>query len=161
VRITHMPSGIVVQCQSERSQHQNRAHAFAMLRARLYEADYSGARRRPTHERHQDRHRWATDPSYVLQPIKWSRSATGVETSNTAAVLDGDLDRFLAALAARIEALTHHGRGLTVRLVGSAPRLRHSRYSRGTGNFLDFARKRRFLARETARQNQAVANQFP
>ena len=107
VRITHMPSGIVVQCQSERSQHQNRAHAFAMLRARLYEAelqrreaatDAMNATKTDIGWGHQIR-------SYVLQPYQMVKDLrTGVETSNTGAVLDGDLDRFLAAaLAARIE----------------------------------------------------------
>jgi len=107
VRITHVPSGIVVQCQSERSQHQNRAHAFAMLRARLYEAELQ--RREAVTEAmnatktdigwgHQIR-------SYVLQPYQMVKDLrTGVETSNTGAVLDGDIDRFLAAaLAARIK----------------------------------------------------------
>ncbi|HYZ42783.1 MAG TPA: peptide chain release factor 2 [Stellaceae bacterium] len=107
VRITHMPSGIVVQCQSERSQHQNRAHAFAMLRARLYEAELQ--RREAAVEAmnaaksdigwgHQIR-------SYVLQPYQMVKDLrTGVETANTGAVLDGDIDRFLAAaLAARIK----------------------------------------------------------
>ena len=107
VRITHMPSGIVVQCQSERSQHQNRAHAFGMLRARLYEAELQ--RREAMTEAmnatktdigwgHQIR-------SYVLQPYQMVKDLrTGVETGNTGAVLDGDIDRFLgAALAQRIE----------------------------------------------------------
>src|SRR5437016_9291853 len=107
VRITHMPSGIVVQCQSERSQHQNRAHAFAMLRARLYEAelqkreavtDAMNATKTDIGWGHQIR-------SYVLQPYQMVKDLrTGVETGNPAAVLDGDLDRFLAgALAQRIE----------------------------------------------------------
>jgi peptide chain release factor 2 len=107
VRITHMPSGIVVQCQSERSQHQNRAHAFAMLRARLYDAelqrreavtDAKNATKTDIGWGHQIR-------SYVLQPYQMVKDLrTGVETSNTGAVLDGDIDRFLAAaLAARIE----------------------------------------------------------
>ena len=107
VRITHMPSGIVVQCQSERSQHQNRAHAFAMLRARLYEAelqrreaatDAMNATKTDIGWGHQIR-------SYVLQPYQMVKDLrTGIETSNTGAVLDGDIDRFLAAaLAARIE----------------------------------------------------------
>ena len=107
VRITHMPSGIVVQCQSERSQHQNRAHAFAMLRARLYEAELQkreaeteamNATKTDIGWGHQIR-------SYVLQPYQMVKDLrTGVETGNTGAVLDGDLDRFLAAaLAARIK----------------------------------------------------------
>ncbi len=107
VRITHLPSGIVVQCQSERSQHQNRAHAFAMLRARLYEAelqrreavtDAMNATKTDIGWGHQIR-------SYVLQPYQMVKDLrTGVETANTGAVLDGDIDRFLAAaLASRIE----------------------------------------------------------
>src|SRR5438874_1385354 len=107
VRITHMPSGIVVQCQSERSQHQNRAHAFSMLRARLYEAelqrreaaaDAINATKTDIGWGHQIR-------SYVLQPYQMVKDLrTGVATGNTGAVLDGDIDRFLAAaLAQRIE----------------------------------------------------------
>jgi peptide chain release factor 2 len=107
VRITHLPSGIVVQCQSERSQHQNRAHAFAMLRARLYEAELQkredataamNATKTDIGWGHQIR-------SYVLQPYQMVKDLrTGVETGNPAAVLDGDIDRFLAAaLAQRIE----------------------------------------------------------
>src|SRR3982750_1272053 len=107
IRITHQPSGIVVQCQSERSQHQNRAHAFAMLRARLYEAelqkreavtDAMNASKTDIGWGHQIR-------SYVLQPYQMVKDLrTGVETGNTGAVLDGDIDRFLAAaLAQRIE----------------------------------------------------------
>jgi peptide chain release factor 2 len=107
IRITHMPSGIVVQCQSERSQHQNRAHAFAMLRARLYErelqkreaiTDAMNATKTDIGWGHQIR-------SYVLQPYQMVKDLrTGVETGNTGAVLGGDIDRFLAAaLAQRIE----------------------------------------------------------
>jgi peptide chain release factor 2 len=107
VRITHLPTNIVVQCQSERSQHQNRAHAFAMLRARLYEAelqkredavDAMNATKTDIGWGHQIR-------SYVLQPYQMVKDLrTGVETGNPSAVLDGDLDRFLAAaLAQRIE----------------------------------------------------------
>jgi len=107
IRITHNPTGIVVQCQSERSQHQNRAHAFAMLRARLYERELQiredataamNATKTDIGWGHQIR-------SYVLQPYQMVKDLrTGVETSNTGAVLDGDIDRFLAAaLAARIE----------------------------------------------------------
>jgi peptide chain release factor 2 len=104
VRITHMPSGIVVQCQSERSQHQNRAHAFAMLRARLYEAELQ--RREAMTEAmnatktdigwgHQIR-------SYVLQPYQMVKDLrTGVQTSNTGAVLDGGLDQFMEAALAQ------------------------------------------------------------
>jgi peptide chain release factor 2 len=107
IRITHMPSGIVVQCQSERSQHQNRAAAFSMLRARLYDRELQAreakveamnASKTDIAWGHQIR-------SYVLQPYQMVKDLrTGVETGNTGAVLDGDLDRFLAAaLAQRIE----------------------------------------------------------
>ncbi|TMJ61889.1 MAG: peptide chain release factor 2 [Alphaproteobacteria bacterium] len=107
IRITHLPTNIVVQCQSERSQHQNRAHAFAMLRARLYErelekreaaTDAMNASKTDIGWGHQIR-------SYVLQPYQMVKDLrTGVETGNTGAVLDGDIDRFLAAaLAQRIE----------------------------------------------------------
>jgi peptide chain release factor 2 len=107
IRITHLPTGIVVQCQSDRSQHRNRAAAYAMLRARLYEAEL---RRREEEAQaaaqakteigwgHQIR-------SYVLQPYQMVKDLrTNVETSNVQAVLDGDLDDFMAAaLAQRIE----------------------------------------------------------
>ena len=107
VRLTHLPTGVVVACQSERSQHQNRAHAFAMLRARLYElelqkreaaVDAMNATKTDIGFGHQIR-------SYVLHPYQMVKDLrTGVETGNTGAVLDGDLDRFLAAaLAQRIE----------------------------------------------------------
>jgi peptide chain release factor 2 len=107
VRLTHLPTGVVVACQSERSQHQNRAHAFAMLRARLYELELEkreaqteamNATKTDIGWGHQIR-------SYVLQPYQMVKDLrTGVETGNPAAVLDGDLDRFLAAaLAQRIK----------------------------------------------------------
>ena len=107
IRITHIPTGIVVQCQKDRSQHRNRAAAYDMLRARLYEAELQ---RRE--DEAQAEHDAKTDigwgyqiRSYVLQPYQMVKDQrTEVETSNTQAVLDGDLDAFMAAaLAARIE----------------------------------------------------------
>lgn len=107
VRITHIPSGIVVQCQNDRSQHKNRAAAYKMLNARLYEAEL---RRRE--EASQAEHDAKTDigwghqiRSYVLQPYQMVKDLrTGVETSSTGAVLDGDLDQFMeAALAHRVK----------------------------------------------------------
>jgi peptide chain release factor 2 len=106
VRITHMPTGIVVSCQADRSQHRNRAMAMAMLKARLYEAELqrreaeaakAEAAKTDIGWGHQIR-------SYVLQPYQMVKDLrTGVETSATQAVLDGDLDRFMAAsLAARL-----------------------------------------------------------
>jgi peptide chain release factor 2 len=107
IRITHMPTGIVVQCQADRSQHRNRAMAFDMLRARLYEAEL-----KKREEAAQALESTKTDigwghqiRSYVLQPYQMIKDLrTGVETSSTQAVLDGDIDRFLeASLAERIK----------------------------------------------------------
>jgi peptide chain release factor 2 len=104
VRLTHLPSGIVVQCQNDRSQHRNRATAMAMLRARLYEAEL-----RKRESEVQAQHDAKSDigwghqiRSYVLQPYQLVKDLrTGVETSGTQAVLDGDLDDFMAAALAR------------------------------------------------------------
>jgi peptide chain release factor 2 len=106
IRITHIPTGIVVQCQNDRSQHRNRASAYEMLRARLYESELQ-----MREEAAQAEHDAKTDigwghqiRSYVLQPYQMIKDLrTGAETSNTQGVLDGDLDMFMAAaLAARI-----------------------------------------------------------
>ena len=104
VRITHIPSGIVVQCQSERSQHKNRATAWNMLRARLYEqelqrreeeANAQAASKTDIGWGHQIR-------SYVLQPYQMVKDLrTQVESPSPDAVLDGDLDRFMAAALAQ------------------------------------------------------------
>jgi peptide chain release factor 2 len=107
IRITHNPTGIVVQCQNDRSQHRNRAAAYDMLRARLYETELQ-----KREDAAQAEHDAKTDigwghqiRSYVLQPYQMIKDLrTDVETSNTQGVLDGDLDKFMAAaLAARIE----------------------------------------------------------
>ncbi|MDA0653922.1 MAG: peptide chain release factor 2 [Proteobacteria bacterium] len=107
VRITHLPTEIVVQCQSDRSQHKNRAAAMAMLRARLYqrELERRDAERQAAHEAKTDIGWGHQIRSYVLHPYQMVKDTrTGVETGNTAAVLDGELDPFMrAALAARIE----------------------------------------------------------
>jgi peptide chain release factor 2 len=106
VRITHLPTNIVVQCQNERSQHKNKATAWAMLRARLYEAELkrreealqaTNATKSEIGWGHQIR-------SYVLQPYQLVKDTrTGVESTNPSAVLDGDIDQFIeAALAERI-----------------------------------------------------------
>jgi peptide chain release factor 2 len=107
VRLTHIPTGIAVAVQSERSQHQNRAAAWSMLRARLYEMELQkreaaaaalNATKTDIGWGHQIR-------SYVLHPYQMVKDLrTGVETSNTAAVLNGDIDRFLeASLAQRLK----------------------------------------------------------
>lgn len=100
VRLTHLPSGIVVQCQNERSQHKNRATAMKMLKSRLY-------------EKHEDEKRaemerfygekgemgWGNQiRSYVFQPYQMVKDLrTGIDTSNVQAVMDGDLNRFIYA----------------------------------------------------------------
>lgn len=107
VRITHIPTGIVVQCQNERSQHKNRATAWDMLRARLYEqelqrreeaAQAESAQKTDIGWGHQIR-------SYVLQPYQLVKDLrTGVEITSPQTVLDGDIDAFLeASLAQRID----------------------------------------------------------
>ena len=106
VRLTHMPTGIVVSCQSERSQHKNRATAWDMLRARMYEAELQ--KREAASKAIEDTKTeigWGRQiRSYVLQPYQMVKDLrTGVETSDTQGVLDGDLDQFMAAsLAARV-----------------------------------------------------------
>jgi peptide chain release factor 2 len=106
VRITHMPTGIVVQCQNERSQHKNRAAAMSMLRSRLYEVELQKRREeQQAQEALKSEIGWGHQiRSYVLQPYQMVKDLrTDVETSNTAAVLDGDIDRFIsAALAAQV-----------------------------------------------------------
>ena len=106
VRITHIPSGIVVACQQERSQHKNRATAWNMLRARLYEAELKKREEKASAEAasktdigwgHQIR-------SYVLQPYQLVKDLrTGTQSTSPQDVLDGDLDQFMeASLAQRV-----------------------------------------------------------
>nr|WP_279246084.1 peptide chain release factor 2 [Candidatus Litorirhabdus singularis] len=99
VRLTHEPSGIVVQCQSERSQHQNRDKCWKMLRARLYEQEM--LRRSEKAQAVEDSKSdigWGSQiRSYVLDDQRIKDLRTSVETSNTQAVLDGDLDKFIEA----------------------------------------------------------------
>ncbi|ODR98865.1 peptide chain release factor 2 [Methyloceanibacter methanicus] len=108
VRITHVPTGIVVQCQNERSQHKNRATAWAMLRARLYEAELKRREEEAmASEASKSEIGWGHQiRSYVLQPYQLVKDLrTGVENTNPPAVLDGDIDAFIeAALAERISA---------------------------------------------------------
>jgi peptide chain release factor 2 len=110
VRITHEPSGIVVQCQNDRSQHRNRAMAMDMLKARLYEMEIR-KREEQAHAEHEAKADigWGHQiRSYVLHPYQMVKDLrTEVETSNTQAVLDGDLDEFMAAtLASRVSGKT-------------------------------------------------------
>ena len=103
VRITHQPTGIVVQCQNDRSQHKNRAAAMKMLKARLYELELRRRddERQAMHDSKSDIGWGHQIRSYVLQPYQMVKDLrTGVETSNTNSVLDGDLDEFMAAALA-------------------------------------------------------------
>ena len=108
IRITHVPSGIIVACQTDRSQHRNRATAMAMLKARLYELELQ--KREAASEANENAKRdigWGHQiRSYVLTPYQLVKDLrTNVESSNPNAVLDGDLDAFMAAsLAARVGA---------------------------------------------------------
>jgi peptide chain release factor 2 len=100
IRITHEPSGIVVQCQSERSQHRNRESAMTMLRAKLYlKIMEERQRERDAIEAEKMEIAWGSQiRSYVLQPYtKVKDHRTDHETGNAVAVLDGDLDRFIDA----------------------------------------------------------------
>ncbi len=100
VRITHMPTGIVVACQNERSQHQNKATAMRLLRAKLYEREMEKKRAEQAElEKSKKRIEWGSQiRSYVLQPYRMIKDhRTGVEIGNVDAVLDGDLDEFMRA----------------------------------------------------------------
>jgi peptide chain release factor 2 len=104
IRLTHIPTNIVVVCQNDRSQHRNRAQAWQMLRAKLYEAELKKREEKAAADQaaktdigwgHQIR-------SYVLQPYQMVKDLrTGVATSNTGAVLDGDIDQFMGAALAQ------------------------------------------------------------
>ena len=99
VRITHKPSGVVVQCQTERSQHQNRDNAMKMLRAKLYEMEMlrRNEEKQATEDSKADIGWGSQIRSYVLDQSRIKDLRTGVETSNTQAVLDGDIDQFIEA----------------------------------------------------------------
>ena len=104
IRLTHIPTNIMVYCQNDRSQHRNRAQAWQMLRARLYEMELKKREEKAAAEQaaktdigwgHQIR-------SYVLQPYQMVKDLrTGISTSNTGGVLDGDLDQFMEAALAQ------------------------------------------------------------
>src|SRR5690348_9672957 len=104
IRLTHIPTNIVVVCQNDRSQHRNRAQAWQMLRAKLYEAELKKREEKAAADQaaktdigwgHQIR-------SYVLQPYQMVKDLrTGVSTSDTGGVLDGDIDQFMEAALAQ------------------------------------------------------------
>jgi peptide chain release factor 2 len=99
VRITHLPTGVVVQCQSERSQHKNRATAMKQLRAKLYELEEQ--KRRAEAQKIEDQKTdigWGSQiRSYVLDQSRVKDLRTGVESGTPGAVLDGDLQKFIEA----------------------------------------------------------------
>jgi peptide chain release factor 2 len=106
VRLTHMPTGIVVACQSERSQHQNRAQAMKLLKAKLYDREIQMRdAEKAQRENEKTDIAWGHQiRSYVLHPYQLIKDLrTGKETSNTQDFLDGDLDEFLeASLASKL-----------------------------------------------------------
>jgi peptide chain release factor 2 len=110
VRFTHMPTGIVVKCQSSRSQHANRAEAMQMLKARLYERELRIREEKANAiEANKTDNAWGHQiRSYVLHPYQLVKDLrTDYETSDTKGVLDGDLDAFMsAALADRVKGKT-------------------------------------------------------
>lgn len=100
VRLTHVPSGIVVQCQNERSQHKNKASAIKVLKARLYEVEQEKAdEEKKEMEKQKKKIEWGSQiRSYVLHPYRLVKDLrTNVEVGNVDAVLDGDLDAFIQA----------------------------------------------------------------
>ena len=113
IRITHIPTGIIVACQTDRSQHRNRATAMQMLKAKMYEAEL---KRREAVSAEVEANKtdigWGHQiRSYVLAPYQMVKDLrTGVESGNPFAVLDGDLDQFMAAsLAARVGGIVAGG----------------------------------------------------
>ena len=106
VRLTHMPTGVVVQCQTDRSQHKNKDQAMKQLRAKLYELEMQkkNAAQQALEATKSDIGWGSQIRSYVLDQSRIKDLRTGVETSNTQAVLDGDLDQFIeASLKAGVE----------------------------------------------------------
>jgi peptide chain release factor 2 len=99
VRITHLPSGVVVQCQNDRSQHKNKDHAMKQLRAKLYELEIQkrNAEQQELEDSKSDIGWGSQIRSYVLDASRIKDLRTGVETGNTQAVLDGALDQFVEA----------------------------------------------------------------
>jgi peptide chain release factor 2 len=106
VRITHIPTGIVVQCQNERSQHKNKATAMKMLQSRLYEQEIR-IREEETQKTNAVKgdNGWGNQiRSYVLHPYQMVKDLrTGYETGNTGAVLDGVIDGFLESCLSHVE----------------------------------------------------------
>ena len=99
IRLTHIPTGVVVQCQNQRSQHKNKDQALKQLKAKLYELEDQKRRSEMDEvEANKSDISWGSQiRSYVLDSARIKDLRTNVETSNTQAVLDGDLDQFIEA----------------------------------------------------------------
>ncbi|HFB63980.1 MAG TPA: peptide chain release factor 2 [Aeromonadales bacterium] len=99
IRITHVPTGVVVQCQNDRSQHKNRSNAMKQLKAKLYELELQKQKdQQQSLEDEKTDIGWGSQiRSYVLDQSRIKDLRTGIESSNTQAVLDGDLDKFIEA----------------------------------------------------------------
>ena len=99
VRLTHIPSGVVVQCQNQRSQHKNKEQAFKLLRGRLFEIEEKKRRDnlKQVEENKADIGWGSQIRSYVLDQSRIKDLRTGVETGNTTSVLDGNIDMFVEA----------------------------------------------------------------
>ena len=100
VRITHMPTGIVVQCQNQRSQHANRNQALKMLKAALYNKEEEKRKReKQSAQSSQKANEWGSQiRSYVLHPYQMVKDhRTGLETGDTSSVLSGKLDSFISS----------------------------------------------------------------
>ena len=99
IRITHVPSGVVVACQSDRSQHKNRSTAMKMLKAKMYELELQkrNAEKQKLEDNKADIGWGSQIRSYVLDQSRIKDLRTNIETANTQAVLDGDLDKFIEA----------------------------------------------------------------
>ena len=112
VRITHEPTGIVVQCQNERSQHKNKSSAMKILKARLYQhLKEKEEEKRAVLESGKKKIEWGSQiRSYVFQPYQMVKDLrTGVETSNVQAVLDGNIDNFITAFLSESGGKTRSG----------------------------------------------------
>jgi peptide chain release factor 2 len=104
VRITHLPSGIVVQCQNERSQHKNKAFAMKVLQSKLYQLRIEEEEKKQAeYTKDQKKIEWGSQiRSYVFQPYTLVKDLrTGSETSNIQAVMDGDIDQFMMSFLAQ------------------------------------------------------------
>lgn len=99
VRITHIPTGIVTQCQNDRSQHKNKDQAMKQMKAKLYELEMQkkNAEKQAMEDNKSDIGWGSQIRSYVLDDSRIKDLRTGVETRNTQAVLDGSLDQFIEA----------------------------------------------------------------